>query len=61
VRPKLVAEVTYVIWAADGPVRNVDYEGLREDKAARNVRRVGFYLYRGLETVAFEGCVVAAI
>ena len=41
VRPMLVAEVTYLTWAADGLLRHVVYEGLREDKAARDVRRVG--------------------
>jgi DNA ligase D-like protein (predicted ligase) len=39
--PKLVAEVTYLTWAADGLLRHVVYQGLREDKAARDVRRVG--------------------
>ena len=41
VRPELVAEVTYLTWAADGLLRHVVYEDLREDKAARDVRRVG--------------------
>jgi ATP-dependent DNA ligase len=41
VRPELVAEVTYLTWTADGLLRPVVYEGLREDKAAREVRRVG--------------------
>jgi ATP-dependent DNA ligase len=41
VRPELVAEVTYLTWTADGLLRHVVYEGLREDKAAREVRRVG--------------------
>jgi ATP-dependent DNA ligase len=41
VRPKLVAEVTYLAWAVDGLLRHVVYQGLREDKAAREVRRVG--------------------
>jgi hypothetical protein len=40
VRPELVAEVTYLTWTADGPLRHVVYEGLREDKPAREVRRV---------------------
>jgi DNA ligase D-like protein (predicted ligase) len=39
VRPELVAEVTYLDWTADGLLRHVVYEGLREDKAARDVRR----------------------
>jgi ATP-dependent DNA ligase len=41
VRPELVAEVTYLTWTADGLLRHVVYEGLREDKSAREVRRVG--------------------
>jgi ATP-dependent DNA ligase len=39
VRPELVAEVTYLTWTADGLLRHVVYEGLREDKPARDVRR----------------------
>jgi ATP-dependent DNA ligase len=31
VRPKLVAEVTYLTWTADGLLRRVVFEGLRED------------------------------
>ena len=41
VRPELVAEVTYLTWTADGLLRHVVYEGLREDKPARDVRRTG--------------------
>jgi bifunctional non-homologous end joining protein LigD len=41
VKPRLVAEVTYLKWATDGLLRHVVYEGLREDKAARDVRRIG--------------------
>jgi bifunctional non-homologous end joining protein LigD len=39
VRPELVAEVTFLTWTADGLLRQVTYQGLREDKAAREVRR----------------------
>jgi ATP-dependent DNA ligase len=39
VRPELVAEVTFLTWTADGLLRQVVYEGLREDKAARDIRR----------------------
>ena len=39
VRPELVAEVTYLTWTADGLLRHVVYEGLREDKSPRDVRR----------------------
>jgi bifunctional non-homologous end joining protein LigD len=39
VRPELVAEVKFLTWTADNLLRQVVYEGLREDKAARDVRR----------------------
>ncbi len=41
VKPKLVAEVTCLTWAADGLLRHIVYQGLREDKPAREVRRAG--------------------
>jgi bifunctional non-homologous end joining protein LigD len=39
VRPELVAEVTYLEWTDDGLLRQVVYQGLREDKPAADVRR----------------------
>jgi ATP-dependent DNA ligase len=39
VRPELVVEVTYLTWTDDGLLRQVVYEGLREDKPAREVTR----------------------
>jgi DNA ligase D-like protein (predicted ligase) len=39
VRPELVCEVTFLTWTADGLLRQVNYQGLREDKPARDVRR----------------------
>ena len=39
VRPELVAEVKYLTWTADNLLRQVVYEGLREDKPASEVRR----------------------
>ncbi len=39
VRPELVCAVRYMTWTADGLLRQVSYEGLREDKAASDVRR----------------------
>jgi bifunctional non-homologous end joining protein LigD len=39
VRPELVAEVTFLTWTADGLLRQVAFQGLREDKLARQVRR----------------------
>jgi bifunctional non-homologous end joining protein LigD len=39
VEPKLVAEVEFVEWTHDGRLRAPSYQGLREDKAADDVRR----------------------
>jgi ATP-dependent DNA ligase len=39
VRPALVAEVKYLTWTEDNLLRQVVYEGLREDKPAAEVRR----------------------
>ena len=38
-RPELVAEVTFLTWTDDGLLRQVVYQGLREDKPAREVVR----------------------
>jgi DNA ligase D-like protein (predicted ligase) len=39
VKPKLVAEVTYLTWTDDGLLRHTVFVGLREDKPAKDVRR----------------------
>jgi len=39
VEPKLVAEVEFAEWTHDGRLRAPSYQGLREDKAAEDVRR----------------------
>jgi ATP-dependent DNA ligase len=39
VEPKLVSEITYLTWTADGLLRHTVYVGLREDKPATDVRR----------------------
>ena len=39
VEPKLVAEITYLTWTADGLLRFTVYVALREDKPADQVRR----------------------
>jgi ATP-dependent DNA ligase len=39
VRPELVAEVKYLNWTGDNLLRQVVYEGLREDKPAAEIRR----------------------
>ena len=41
VRPELVAEVKFLTWTNDGLLRQVIYQGLREDKPATEVRRPG--------------------
>lgn len=39
VEPKLVAEISFTEWTEDGRVRHPSFEGLREDKSAREVVR----------------------
>ena len=39
VRPELVAEVEFVEWTHDGRLRAPSFQGLREDKSAREVHR----------------------
>ena len=39
VEPRLVAEVAFTEWTADGKVRHPSFQGLREDKDPRSVRR----------------------
>ena len=39
VEPRLVAEITYLTWTADGLLRQTVYVGLRSDKPAEQVRR----------------------
>ncbi|GAB3203406.1 bifunctional non-homologous end joining protein LigD [Pontibacter aydingkolensis] len=39
VKPELVAEITFAEWTSDGIMRQAIYEGLREDKDARDVVR----------------------
>ena len=39
VRPELVAEVEFLTWSEDNLLRQVVYQGLREDKPATEVRR----------------------
>jgi ATP-dependent DNA ligase len=41
VEPTLVAEITYLTWTGDGPLRHTVYVGLRDDKPANQVRREG--------------------
>ena len=38
VKPKLVAEVTFLTWTDDGLLGQVVFQGLREDKRASDVR-----------------------
>lgn len=39
VQPTIVVEVTYLTWTEDGLLRQVSYQGQRQDKPARNVAR----------------------
>ena len=38
-RPKLVAEVAFTEWTSDGSIRHPSFQGLREDKPAKEVVR----------------------
>ena len=38
-KPKLVAQVRFVEWTADGHLRHASFLGLRSDKRAREIRR----------------------
>jgi ATP-dependent DNA ligase len=46
VRSELVAEVKFLTWTDDNLLRQVVYEGLREDKAAIEVQRSPPHLNR---------------
>jgi bifunctional non-homologous end joining protein LigD len=46
VHPELVAEVKFLTWTGDNLLRQVVYEGLREDKPAQQVRRSRPHLKR---------------
>jgi bifunctional non-homologous end joining protein LigD len=37
--PELVAEIAYTEWTGDGRLRHPSFQGLREDKPAREVQR----------------------
>ncbi len=39
--PKMVVEVSFASWTADGMVRQAAFQGIREDKAAKDVVREG--------------------
>jgi len=39
VKPEMVVEVTYLTWTEDNLLRQVSYQGQREDKPARQVVR----------------------
>ena len=39
VEPRLVAEIAFAEWTPDGSVRHASYQGLREDKPAKSVKR----------------------
>ena len=39
VKPKVVAQIRFVEWTADGNLRHAAFLGLRADNVARDVRR----------------------
>jgi bifunctional non-homologous end joining protein LigD len=39
VKPKIVAQIRFVEWTAEGHLRHAAFLGLRHDKVARHVRR----------------------
>jgi ATP-dependent DNA ligase len=39
VKPKLVCQVKFLTWTADGLLRQVSYQGLREEEPAKDARR----------------------
>jgi bifunctional non-homologous end joining protein LigD len=39
VKPRIVAQIRFVEWTADGRLRHAVFIGLRNDKRARDVRR----------------------
>ena len=47
VKPEVVCEVGFAEWTPDGHVRHAVFQGLREDKAAREVRREDVHAARG--------------
>jgi bifunctional non-homologous end joining protein LigD len=48
VRPELVVEVKFLAWTDQGLLRQVIYEGVREDKPASDVRRPDFSSRQGI-------------
>ena len=52
VKPKLVAEVKFLTWTEDNLLRQVVYQGLREDKPAIEVRRSVPYPKAGVAAAA---------
>jgi ATP dependent DNA ligase-like protein len=47
IEPKLVAEIAYLTWTADGLVRHTVFVGVREDKPATDVRGEAGRLFQG--------------
>jgi bifunctional non-homologous end joining protein LigD len=61
VRPELVAEVKFLAWTEDNLLRQVVYEGLREDKPASEVRREMPYSTRRSGASRFRGAPSGAV
>jgi len=60
VRPELVAEVRFLAWTEDNLLRQVVYEGLREDKPAAEVRREMPHMKSGGKTYRPRGHIITA-
>ena len=61
VRPELVAEVKFLAWTEDNLLRQVVYQGLREDKPASEVRREMPYSTRRSGASRFRGAPSGAV
>jgi ATP-dependent DNA ligase len=54
VKPKLVAEVTFLTWTDSGLLRQVIYQGLTEDKPASKVRLEQSWAWRPSQSPSAE-------
>jgi bifunctional non-homologous end joining protein LigD len=52
VKPKVVVEISFTEWTADGRLRHPVFHGIREDKPAREVVRESPRTVRGAKTIA---------
>lgn len=58
VKPKLVAQITYLTWADDDLLRHTVFLGLREDKSAKEIwRERGFSINSWMRSLPNYVCV----